>query len=201
MMPKSITFAPAAGSPYNAVNDDVNAQTFVARSVTPSQSLGFTLSGTGQLPRDENAPNAADNQQAGSQAGSGQPVPETQNTMPGRGLQNPLDPDGNRDPWSKYKYWILGVLAALIAVAAGVLLRKPQAGPSVAAATPPLSPQHAHGLLLQSLKEELFALETDRLQNRISEPEYLEHKAALETILRRALARGAGTAATNQTSS
>jgi hypothetical protein len=43
--------------------------------------------------------------------------------------------------------------------------------------------------LLQVLKEELFALETDRLQERIAEPEYLQQKAALELILRRALGR------------
>ena len=42
---------------------------------------------------------------------------------------------------------------------------------------------------LDALKDELFALETDHLQQRISEPEYLEHKAALELVLRRALTR------------
>jgi hypothetical protein len=40
------------------------------------------------------------------------------------------------------------------------------------------------------LKEELFTLETDRLTGRLDETEYAEHKAALETILKRALKRG-----------
>jgi hypothetical protein len=40
------------------------------------------------------------------------------------------------------------------------------------------------------MKEELFALETDRLQGRLSENEYVEQKAALEVVLRRALLRG-----------
>jgi hypothetical protein len=40
------------------------------------------------------------------------------------------------------------------------------------------------------MKEELFALETDRLQGRLTESEYVEQKAALEVVLRRALARG-----------
>jgi hypothetical protein len=40
------------------------------------------------------------------------------------------------------------------------------------------------------MKEELFALETDRLQGRLSENEYVEQKAALEVVLRRALSRG-----------
>ena len=44
--------------------------------------------------------------------------------------------------------------------------------------------------LLAAMKEELFALETDRLQGRLSESEYMEQKAALEVVLRRALVRG-----------
>ena len=43
--------------------------------------------------------------------------------------------------------------------------------------------------LLAAMKEELFALETDKLQGRLSEAEYAEQKAALEVVLRRALAR------------
>ena len=39
------------------------------------------------------------------------------------------------------------------------------------------------------MKEELFALESDRLQGRLSEAEYTEQKTALEVVLRRALAR------------
>jgi hypothetical protein len=44
--------------------------------------------------------------------------------------------------------------------------------------------------LLAAMKEELFALETDRLQGQLSESEYVEQKAALEVVLRRALLRG-----------
>lgn len=40
------------------------------------------------------------------------------------------------------------------------------------------------------MKEELFALETDKLQGRLTESEYVEQKAALEVVLRRALLRG-----------
>jgi len=198
MLPKSMTFTPVSGAPYSAVNDEVNAQTFVARNVSPDSPMGFTLSGSGQLPRDSNSPDAGGNQAPQqASADSGQPLPETQNTMPGRGLQNPLDPEGTRDPWAKYKYWILGGLAVLLAIAAGVLLRKPSnvvSEGSTNVHTPPqtdhrLDHKNHHDLLLQTLKEELFALETDRLQNRISEPEYAEQKAAIETVLRRALNR------------
>ena len=42
---------------------------------------------------------------------------------------------------------------------------------------------------LSVLKEELFSLETERLQGKISDAEYAEHKAALEQVLRRVLNR------------
>jgi hypothetical protein len=43
--------------------------------------------------------------------------------------------------------------------------------------------------LLAAMKEELFVLETDKLQGRLSETEYQAQKSALETVLRRALVR------------
>ena len=45
------------------------------------------------------------------------------------------------------------------------------------------------GALLATLKEELFAVETDRLEGRLNEAEYAEQKAALEVVLKRALTR------------
>ena len=199
MLPKSITFTPVEGAPYNAVNDEVNAQTFVARNVSPNAPMSFTLSGAGQLPRDTNSPDAAGSSQPQQAPGadSGQVRPETENTMPGRGLQNPLDPEGNRDPspfWTKYKWWICGGIALLFAIAAGILLRKPTGAPLSATSDfppAPVAPQNQHALLLQSLKEELFSLETDRLQNRISDSDYLAQKAAIETVLLRSLNRPA----------
>jgi len=43
--------------------------------------------------------------------------------------------------------------------------------------------------VLAALKDELFALETDHLQGRLSDSEYEQQKQALELVLRRALAR------------
>ena len=47
--------------------------------------------------------------------------------------------------------------------------------------------------MLTAMKEELFALETERLEGKISEADYAQSKAALEVVLRRALARQAST--------
>jgi hypothetical protein len=101
----------------------------------------------------------------------------------------PLDPEGNNDPWAKYKWWILGGLGLAMAVGAGIMLK---GGPAQAAASAVAGSGVAVGgdSLLSAMKEELFALETDRLQGRLSESEYVEQKAALEVVLRRALGRG-----------
>lgn len=201
MIPKSMTFAPVAGAPYSPVDDEVNAHTLVARSVSTSAPLGFTLTGSGQLPRDNTAPTQGGDQSAqGAPQAADNSQSATADTRPGGGLGNPLDESGNRDPWAKYKWWILSGLAVLLAAAAGVLLRKPSAG-----SPPPLPrpnpmeplPQAAHApqthsaQLLQVLKEEMFALETDHLQHRVSDEDYAQQKAALELVLRRALQRSA----------
>ena len=48
---------------------------------------------------------------------------------------------------------------------------------------------HGPGALLTALKDELFALESDKLQGRLDEAAYQEQKTALEVVLRRALSR------------
>jgi hypothetical protein len=197
MMPKSIQFTPAAGTPFNAVNDDVNAQTFVAQNVTPDQPLGFTLAGKGELPRDTQNPATGAETSGGPATNSTGNVAATDNTAPGKGLDNPLDPNGSREPvdlgWARFKWWYLGGFALLLAAAAGILLRKPTTPSTVVAMQEHLpSPQTQHDRLLQALKEEMFVLETDRLQDRITETDYTEQKSALELILRRALSRSNG---------
>jgi hypothetical protein len=104
----------------------------------------------------------------------------------------PLDPEGTNDPWAKYKWWILGGLGLVMAAGAGFMLTGNQkavvvpAGGVAAAGGFAVGP----GSLLAAMKEELFALETDRLQGRLTESEYVEQKAALEVVMRRALLRG-----------
>jgi len=192
MLPKSMTFAPVDGAPYSPVDDEVDAHTLVARNVTPAQPLGFTLAGTGQLPRDTSAPTQSGAQPAPNGDANQPASSAAADTRPGGGLGNPLDESGSHDPWSKYRWWILSGLALLLAAAAGILLRKPSTVSSVPLpqAEPPAPSPQAHSTqLLQALKEELFALETDHLQQRIGEDDYRAQKSALELILRRALER------------
>ena len=107
-------------------------------------------------------------------------------------MGNPID---TPDPLSKYKYWILAGLALVLVVAAAFLLRKPAGAVGPVPAEPQIasfavkSPQSKRQLLLEALKEELFAIESEKIAGTLSAEEYAELKAALETVLRRALAR------------
>jgi len=56
--------------------------------------------------------------------------------------------------------------------------------PSVKSAGSP-----ARGSLLEAMKEELFQLETERLQGKISDADYQQAKAALDLTIKRAIAR------------
>jgi len=204
MMPKSMTFKPVAGAAYAPVTEETTAQTYVARSVQPSQTLDFMVSGTGQMPRDTGAAAAASADSTG-QAATGGATSTTSDTRPGGGLGTPLDPEGNNDPWAKYKWWILGGLGLAMAVGAGIMLKNgPPQAVAVSGARGFAAEHFGTGSgsvgtgpvntgpnsLLAAMKEELFALETDRLQGRLTESQYLEQKAALEVVLKRALSRG-----------
>lgn len=192
MMPKSMSFKAGPAAPYSAVNDEVNAQTYVARGVSPSQPLEFTVGGSGQLPRDSQQAATSGSGEPGQAQGASTGTAAT-DTRPGGGLGNPIDPEGTNDPWAKYKWWILGGLGLLLAGGAGVMLKQqPEPGTELAARRSAGGGGGQDGIArgsLAALKEELFSLETDRLQGRVSETEYQEHKSALEKVLRRVLAR------------
>jgi hypothetical protein len=204
MMPKSMTFAPGPSTPYSPVTEEMTAQTYVARKVAPSQLLDFTVSGIGQMPRDTGAAAGSGGADTSGQAGTGGAATGTAatDTRPGGGLGVPLDPEGTNDPWSKYKWWILGGLGLVMAAGAGFMLTGNQRPANALAGGPVAGGTVAGGAvvgggfagepasLLAAMKEELFALETDRVQGRLTESEYVEQKAALEVVLRRALSRG-----------
>ena len=51
------------------------------------------------------------------------------------------------------------------------------------------TPRERGSLLLEAMKEELFQLEIDRQQGKVSPEEYAKAKAALDETIKRALAR------------
>jgi hypothetical protein len=190
-LPKSMGFVAGSEASFQSLNgDDPNTQIFVARNVEPSQSLTFTVSGNGALPRD-----AAQGQNG--QAGS-PPVEPAPDSRSGADLSS------NPHPLNRYKWWILSGLALALLVAGVFLLRVKKKSPSAASSrkkmlsaakivqlapvsAPPVTT--AQSTLLHALKQELFVLETERLQGKLSENEYRKQKAAFERLLRRALIR------------
>ena len=59
--------------------------------------------------------------------------------------------------------------------------------PPVRLITPAATPASKHAALFNVLKEELFAIESEKISGTISAAEYAQVKAALETVLKRAL--------------
>lgn len=198
MLPKAMTYKPGQSAPYAPVGDEeVGAQTYVARNAQPSQPLSFTLTGSGQLPRDS-APGAgtpaAGAQPVGAQGAGGQGAPTSgqppssaasdpsTDTRPGGGIGVPVDKDAERDPWTKYRWWIIAALGFIFAAAAGFMLKAPS---NPAAGKVPTGPDG----VLQVMRDELFAVETDRLSGKLTEAEYLELKSAFDIVLKRTLSR------------
>jgi hypothetical protein len=101
------------------------------------------------------------------------------------------------DPLQAYRWYILGGLAGVLALGAvWFVKRQPRATALPANGFGSVEPQTniapRRNMLLDALKEELFQLETERLQQKISPQEYEKTKAALDHTLQRALSRKAG---------
>ena len=188
MLPKSMEFKNGS-SEFSSGGEEKGMNIFVAHNVQAGKQLAFTVAGTGQIPRDAQDAEAA----AGdSSQGATEAAPDNR---PGGGLGRPED---TPDPLHAYRWWIIGGLAAALVVGAIVVInQKPRSGvpvpPANSNATVPTvrsvaSPQ-SRGLLLEAMKEELFQLETERLQGKISETEYQQAKAALDLTMKRAISR------------
>jgi hypothetical protein len=190
VLPKSMTFAAGSGSVFQPSPQDPGFQTFLSRNVLPSSPLEFTISGTGALPREDQGAK-------GGQQADGSQDTSTPGTGPGGGIGNPI---GTPDPLSKYKAWILGGLALLMVATAAFLLRRPAGASAFTGALPPqvplapatapaIPPATGNAALLNVLKEEIFTLEHEKISGKVTPAEYEQVKAALETVLKRALKR------------
>ena len=178
LLPKSMSFAAGSNSAFQSVQGDANVQTFLTRNLVPGKVLAFTVSGTGSMPHEKES----DDSQAAS----------TAEGRPGGGIGEPIN---TPDPLSKYKWWILSGLALALAGLSAFLLRRPAGAPSAAVgdlavsagveSTPTGTPTVTkNDALLSALKEELFALESEKLSGTVTPEEYAERKSALETALK-----------------
>jgi hypothetical protein len=210
ILPKAMQFSAAPGTNYQPMNDpqqpDANVQ--VASGATARGTLAFKISGEGTLQsRQENA----------GQPGQGSGAQGAQSdSRPGGGLGPPIDAP---DPLQKYRWWILGGFAAALVIGGVFVASRQQAAQRAArsgaksyavdendelvemevpreaatAARPakrgPAAASGSSSMLLSALKEELFELEVERQQGRISQQEYEKTKSALDHTLQRALKR------------
>jgi len=198
MVPPSMQFRSNAGeNAFQAMPEETGANVQVATSAKPGAEPGFHISGVGVMPREAQAQGTGGArplaQGAGAQAGSGG---EETGGGPGGGLGRPID---TPDPLYQYRWQFLGGLALLLGMGAffvwnrGAAPAALGAGFSVTpgAAIPPYPPatRDRSALFLEALKDELFQLETERHQGKISQAEYDKAKAALDQTIQRAVTR------------
>jgi hypothetical protein len=166
----------------------------VASDTKAGQPLSFTVSGTGVLQEDNSGSESAGGDSgAGSQSVGGETAtsPNVRDNRPGGGLGPPSEAP---DPLQQYRWKILLGFGVLLAAGAiYIAVRSKTSAPRELVSDPPASRSVAPGrsaLLLEALKEELFQLEVEHKQGKLSQPEYEKAKAALDQTLERALKRG-----------
>jgi hypothetical protein len=206
VLPKTMQFTAANASSFQSMQDpnqgDSNVE--VAQQTKPGQQLGFTLKGSGVITESpgETASGTAQQQEQQPQGRDNR----SSDNRPGGGLGAPIDAP---DALQKYRWPILFGFAVLLAIGGWVVTkRQPVAATSAAmlgaasrdrsaavrpTTTPGVSatgtPVAKSSMLLEALKEELFQLEVERKQGKITPADYEKAKAALDQTLDRALKR------------
>ena len=211
VLPKTMQFTAANPPSFQSMQDptqgDSNVE--VAKETKPGQALGFTLRGNGVINESpgETASGAAQQQDQQQPQSQGRDNRSSDN-RPGGGLGVPIDAP---DALQQYRWPILGGFAVLLAIG-GWVVTKRQPATSVAATSaasgssaslnpsaalrPTAAPASAAGtpvakssMLLEALKEELFQLEVEKKQGKITPADYEKARAALDQTLERALKR------------
>jgi hypothetical protein len=203
ILPKAMQFKAANPASFQSTQDpsqsDNNME--VARETKSGQQLSFTLKGNGVL-TESSGETASGTAQQEQQA-------QGRDNRPGGGLGAPIDAP---DALQQYRWPILFGFAVLLAIG-GWVVTKRQPATSVAAtsaaksgaassersaagrpsaptaASAASAPAARSSMLLEALKEELFQLEVDRKQGKITPADYEKAKAALDQTLERALKR------------
>jgi len=170
--PDSIKFAASDSALYESKTNPQfkSVNFFIAKNVTPKQKVAFAISGKGEMPREQE-------QVSNTNGRRGEP------SGPGGGMGVPNE---RPDPLHSGQWLFLGVLSLFLA-AGGVFVYT--SNQNVAATAGPAIPQDRSTLLMEAMKEEVFQLESDRLQGKINPQDYQTAKAALDKTLQRAVQR------------
>jgi len=192
MTAPGIKFAPKNPQRFQAMPDQPGVM--VATDAKAGEDLSFSVSGTGQF-QPEGQPAADGAAQGGGDMGGG-----GRDSRPGGGLGAPID---SNDPLYEYRAVILGIFALVLVMGGFYVVSKSNANQTELSQVsaqqaganpghPPVPPTVANdrnSKLLEAMKDELFHLELDRQQGKITPAEYEKAKSALDETIRRALAR------------
>jgi 5-hydroxyisourate hydrolase-like protein (transthyretin family) len=180
MLPKSMAFK-SSGESFAHASDEAGMTVFVAKSVATGQQLKFTVSGEGSAPKQVQEGDTVSGPPAASGSGMGGSPATTEAS-------------------SSVALYMVGGVALIIFGGAFLAIRKRRStapaamtGQQQTAATAdresprqrPAQKSAAPESMLDALKEELFQLESDRLQGKITPQEYEKAKAGLDLLLRR----------------
>jgi len=202
VLPKTMQFTAANPSIFQSMQDPSqgDSQVEVAQQTKPGQPLAFALKGNGVITESpgETASGAAQQEQA---------QPQGRDNRPGGGLGAPIDAP---DALQQYRWPILGGFALLLVIGGWIVTKRQTSPPAAMASASPAAqtspattsrpaPPSAvpavraakPSMLLEALKEELFQLEVERKQGKITPADYEKARAALDQTLERALKRQA----------
>jgi len=204
MVPKGMTFEAKDKQQFQQMSDPQSI-IMVATNVKPGQDLSYRVGGTGIFQQENQQAGQGSADSGGAMGGS---QPAANDNRPGGGLGAPIDAP---DPLHDYRAYILGAFALVLVMGgAYIVSRSNRPHPAAVAAGPaakveadsaeaaaafadfvePTAPaKDRNALLLEAMKEELFELELDRQQGKVTADEYTKAKAALDETLKRALAR------------
>ncbi len=182
-LPKSMKFAAAAGASFQPLDDSTAAPNICRKE--PATIADTVLHGFGEWsPATRFSPRAGEPKSSAESA-----VPPATDTRPGIGLGAPID---TPDPLDKYKWWLLSGLGLILVIGAAFFLRSKGTLPPVSA-EPEVASSSARPtttsqtMWLAALKDQMFLLETERIEGKLTETDYLEQKAAFEIMIKRAL--------------
>jgi hypothetical protein len=181
MLPKGMRFT-SADETFQPAAEEGGMTVYVAKSLPSGKQMKVSLAGEGVAP--------SNTQQAGGASSTSPPA------EPGGGLGTPNDAP---DSLGSARWYIIAAMALALVGGTVWLLRQSRLGrgkngihgisESKAAPAPSraakarTNPQS--GGVLDAIKDELFQLESDRLQGTISQQDYEAAKRGLESLLRR----------------
>lgn len=177
LLPKSMKFTGVSPS-FAQDNDEAGLNVYFVKNALPNQPVKFSVSGEGLISN------------AAAGGGEGQPA-----------SGGPASPPSSSAGTSGVLWFVVSALVILIGGGVVVLWRRgatAKADPNVKSAKPaararaqaPSQPAKSEpGDMLEVLKDELFQLETDRLNGKITQEEYEKTKAGLDTLFRRQMKR------------